>query len=132
VTILGGGAIGWSSKLQTFVTLSTTEAEYVAAVEAGKEILWMRNLMHEMGYTVKVSSPLMIDNLSALSVTKNPEHHGRMKQLDLRFFWLRDQVENGVIVTHHIPGTAQVADILTKALPLAKVKFCREMMGIAP
>lgn len=70
--MLGGGAIGWSSKLQTFVTLSTTEAEYVCAVEAGKEILWMRNLMDEMGYTVKVASPLMIDNMSALSVTKNP------------------------------------------------------------
>lgn len=130
VTVLGGGAIGWCSKLQIFVTLSTTEAEYVCSVEAGKEIIWMRNLMHEMGYTVKSSSPLMIDNMSAVCVTRNPEHHGRMKQLDLRFFWLREQVENGIIATYHITGTAQVADILTKALPLPKVKYCRDLMGI--
>jgi hypothetical protein len=105
VTVLGGGAVGWCSKLQTFVTLSTTEAEFVSAVGAGKEIIWMQNIMHEMSYTVKGSSPLMIDNDSAVCVTKDPEHHDCMKQLDLCLFWLRKKVESGVISTHYIPGT---------------------------
>jgi hypothetical protein len=130
VTVLAGGAIGWSSKLQPFVTLSTTEAEYVAAVEAGKEILWMRNLMQEMQFPVTVASPLRIDNQSALSVTKNPEHHGRMKQLDLRYFWLRDTVEQKIIAPDFIPGAEQVADSLTKALPIPKIEFCRKEMGL--
>ena len=43
--IIGGGAVSWSSRLQPVVSLSTTEAEYIAAVEAGKEIIWMRNLL---------------------------------------------------------------------------------------
>ena len=130
LTPIGGGAIGWSSKLQSVVALSTTEAEYIAAVEAGKEILWMRNILDEMGYTCTAPSPMLIDNQSAVSVTKNPEHHGRMKHLDLSFYWLRDAVDEQKLVPQHIPGTEQVADILTKPLPLPKVKFCRQGMGI--
>ena len=89
VTCIGGCAVGWRSWLQPIVTLSTTEA--------GKEIKWMRNILQEFGYPVKQPSTLFIDNQSALTVSKNPEHHGRMKHLDLRYFWLRDEVESGTI-----------------------------------
>jgi len=47
---IGTGAVSWSSKLQSIVALSTTEAEFVAAVEAGKEIVWMQHLLQELGY----------------------------------------------------------------------------------
>ena len=130
-TIMAGGAIGWSSKLQPVATLSTCEAEYIQAVEAGKEIKWMRYLLGELGYKFSAPSPLLIDNAGAVSVTKNPEHHGRMKHLDLRFFWLREAVETGVITTIDIPGTEQPADIFTKPLPLAKIEFCRTQMGLS-
>ena len=62
VTLVCGGAVGWSSKRQPFVTLSSTEAEYVAAVEAGKEIMWMRNILTEFGYPPAFASGLFIDN----------------------------------------------------------------------
>jgi hypothetical protein len=94
VTLMAGGAIGWSSKLQGIIALSTTEAEFIAAVEAGKEIAWMRNILCEFGYTIDIPSTLQIDNQSAISVSKNPEHHGRMKHLDLRFYWLQDAVND--------------------------------------
>jgi len=48
VVKMGTGAVSWSSKLQNIVALSTTEAEYMAAVQAGKEIKWMHNLMHRL------------------------------------------------------------------------------------
>jgi hypothetical protein len=78
VTIIAGGAVGWYSKLQTIVALSSTEAEYMAAVEAGKEIAWMRNILSEFGYGVQEPSTLKMDNQSAITVSKNPEHHGRI------------------------------------------------------
>ena len=80
---VGSGVVAWSSKLQPVVTLSTTEAEYVAGVAAGKEICWMQQLFQELGYSTPAPSTLFIDNQSAIAVAKNPEHHGRMKHLDL-------------------------------------------------
>ena len=130
LTTMGGGAIGWSSKLQTVVALSSTEAEFMAAVEAGKEIMWMRNILGEFGFMVHGASPLGIDNQSAISVSKNPEHFGRMKHLDLRFFWLRDAVESGIMAPYHVPGVEQPADALTKSLPLPAVRLTREWMGL--
>ena len=100
VVKVGTGPIAWSSKLQGLVTLSTTEAEFVAAVTAGQQIIWLRNLLSEFGYKFDGPSTLYMDNLSAISVAKNPEHHGWMKHLDLRFFWLREAVSEGEMLLH--------------------------------
>jgi hypothetical protein len=128
--MMGSGAVSWSSKLQTIIALSTTEAEYVAAVEAGKEIVWLRNLLSELGYKFAGPSTLKMDNQSAISVAKNPEHHGRMKHLDLRFYWLRGAVERGLIKPEFISTVDMPADLLTKPLPAPKVKQFRKMMGL--
>jgi hypothetical protein len=127
---VGTGAISWSSKLQSVVTLSSTEAEYIAAVEAGKEMIWTHNILSEFGYKVDEASIMKMDNQSAISVTKNPEHHGHMKHLDLCFYWLRDTVESGLISPSYISTSEMVADIFTKPLPMAKLNFCRRMMGL--
>src|SRR3979490_236413 len=130
VTGVGGGAVDWRSWLQPFVTLSTTEAEFVAAVEAGKAIKWTQNILQEFGYLVNRPSTLLIDNQSALTVAKNPEHHGRMKHLDLKYFWLRDQVEYGFISPVYIPTSDQVADIFMKALPRVTIEKFRLLLGL--
>ena len=127
---MGTGAISWSSKLQTITTLSTTEAEYVSAVSAGQEIIWLRNLLSEFGYEFSSASTLFVDNMSAISVANNPEHHGRMKHLDLRFYWLRDMVEMGLIKVQHIRTAQMPADLLTKPLGRLKVQEMRHMLGL--
>jgi len=127
---IGTGAVSWSSKLQPTVSLSTTEAEYVAAVHAGKEVVWLRHLLGELGYDMTAPSVLLIDNQSAITVSKNPEHHGRMKHLDLKYFWLRDQVESGILTPLYIPTAEMAADVLTKPLERFKVDECRRMMGL--
>ena len=127
---IGSRVISWSSKLQGLVAQSTTEAEFIAAVDAGREIMWMRNLLTELGYSLSEPSILRVDNQSAVAVSKNPEHHGRMKHLDLRFFWLRDQVEAGVIAPAYVATADNAADILTKAIPPEKVKICCRLMGL--
>ena len=131
VVKMGTGAISWRSKLQDVVTLSTTEAEYIAAVHAGQELLWLHNLLGELGYTFSSPHTLYIDNQSAISVSHNPEHHGRMKHLDLKFFWLRDEVtQKKSISTVHCPTNFMPADILTKPLPLAKIQVALKMLGL--
>ena len=130
VTIVSGGAVGWSSKRQAFVTLSSTEAEYVAAVEGGKEIMWMRNILTEFGYPPSLASTLHIDNKSGINVAKNPEHHGRMKHLDLRFYWLREAVADGIINPVYVPTDKQLADIFTKAVQPITVNFAVPLLGL--
>ena len=127
---IGGGAVSWSSRLQSLVAQSTTEAEYIAAVDAGREAIWMRNLLSEIGYTLTGPTVLHMDNQSAISVAKNPEHHGRMKHLDLRFFWLRDQVKAKLLVPKFVGTESMPADILTKPLDVARVERCRRSMGL--
>jgi hypothetical protein len=82
---VGSEAISWGNKLQPIVTLSTTEAEYMSAVAAGKELCWLQNLLLELGYKPFTLSKLFMDNQSSLTVAKNPEHHGHMKHLDLSY-----------------------------------------------
>jgi hypothetical protein len=58
------------------------------------------------------------------------EHHGRMKHLDLAYYWLRDEVAKGYIALEYTPTQEQIADIFTKALPCPTVEKLRSMMGI--
>ena len=127
---IGSGAVSWCSKLQSIVALSTTQAEYIAAVSAGKEIRWMRNLLHEMGFSPPAPSVLRIDNQSAISVVKHPEHHGRMKQLDLSWYWLRDVLHKELITPTFMSTADQPADILTKSLAKPIVELFCGMMGL--
>src|SRR6201992_3423355 len=129
---MGSGAISWSSKLQSIVTLSTTEAEYISSVTTGQEILWLRNLFTELGYPPQKTSTLNIDNQSALNVAKNPEHHGRMKHLDLRYYWLRDVVEHGTITLKYCPTEDMPADLLTKPLDKTRNLELSEKLGLQP
>ena len=86
VVKMGTGAISWSSKLQSILTLLITEAEYISAVLTGQEIPWLRNILKEIGFEVKGASTLFLDNQSAIAVSRNPEHYEHMKHLDLRFY----------------------------------------------
>ena len=76
----------------------------------------MHNLLGEFEYDLADLSVLHMDNQSGIAVAKNPEHHGRMKHLDLRFYWLRDSVEAGTLTPSFVGTESMPADILMKAL----------------
>ena len=102
----------------------------MASTSAGQGILWLHNLFHELGYPLSSASPLLIDSRSALSVARNPEHHGRMKHLDLHFYWFRDEVDKGNISVTHVRTDVMPADIMTKALGRVKVLEMVDMLGL--
>ena len=128
--LMCGAAISWQSKLQPVVAKSTTEAEFVAASTTGNEIMWVRNVLKELGFEVTCTSSLFIDNQSSVQVAKNPEHHGRMKHLDLAFYWLRDMVEKKTILPIHISTQDNPADLLIKALKPIKFEGFRDDCGL--
>eukprot|EP00253_Pinus_taeda_P031863 PITA_31863 len=74
---LGSGAVSWRSRKQSVPADSTTEAEYVEAAEATKEIVWLRKILEDLQVKQVQSTPLMIDNTSAINFAKNPKFHDR-------------------------------------------------------
>jgi hypothetical protein len=132
VYTVGGGAITWMSKKQSVVALSSTDAEYVALSEAGREACWLRSLYHELGYDQMQATEIRCDNNGAITMACNPQFHKRAKHIDIRHHWIRDQVQEGAIDVQGCRDPDQTADILTKALARPKHKKHCDEMGLAP
>ena len=114
------GAITWMSKKQTTIALSTTEAEYMALSEAAREVIWLCHLYGELGIIQSCPILLLGDNNGSNSMTKNPQFHKRTKHIDLRWHWVRDLVNNGLINVVDCRDPQQTVDIMTKSLPRPK------------
>ncbi|KAE8721174.1 hypothetical protein F3Y22_tig00016637pilonHSYRG00095 [Hibiscus syriacus] len=112
VFFMGDTAFTWLSKKQPIVTLSTCEAEYVAAS-------WC--VCHAICH---------IDNKSAIELAKNPVNHERSKHIDVRFHFIRDHVKEGSVELVHVASQDQVADIFTKPLPKVLLDKCKKMIGM--
>eukprot|EP00253_Pinus_taeda_P021520 PITA_21520 len=82
---LGSGAVSWRSHKQSVLAHSTTEAEYVAVAEATKEIVWLRKILEYLQVKQVQSTPLMIDNTSAINLAKDPKFHDRMKHINTKY-----------------------------------------------
>jgi len=82
---LGSGAVSWRSRKQSIPTDSTTKVEYVAAVEATKEIVWLKKILEDLQVKQVQSTPLMIDNTLAIKLAKNPKFHDRTKHINTKY-----------------------------------------------
>lgn len=125
-----GGAVAWQSRLQKCVALSTTEAEYVAATEACKELLWMKRFVQELGY-FQERYVLLCDSQSAIHLAKNPTSHGKSKHIDARYHWIRDVLVDKELELEKVHTDDNGADMLTKALPVGKHIACCSFAGLA-
>jgi hypothetical protein len=119
---LGRSLVSWSSKKQTLVALSTTEAEYVAAGQCCAQLLWMRQTLRDFSYNLS-KVPLLCDNESAIRLADNSVEHSRTKHIDIRHHFLRDHQQKGDINVYHISTENQLPDIFTKLLD--EKRFCR-------
>jgi hypothetical protein len=127
--IINEGPVTWASHRQKTVALSTTEAEYMAACDASKEILWIKQFLSDIGEPID-SIILSIDNQSAIKLIKNPVFHNRSKHIDIKYKFIRDNVETGNIVIEYCPSEFQLADILTKSLPVNRFDFiCNKILN---
>jgi len=127
---LWGGAISWQSKKQPSVSLATGDAEYVALAQAARELMWLRSKTSELGFASNTAITLYGDNQASIAIARNPLGHTRAKQIDIRYHYLRELVERGVISFEYITTNSVLADGLTN--PLAPVAFTRflAMLGL--
>jgi hypothetical protein len=128
--LLHGGPVGWSSRRQSCVALSTTESEYVAACEAAREGVWLQRLLRDINMVSERPLELQCDNQSAIQLIKNPVFHQRTKHIDVRYHFIRELQEKGDINVTYVPTEKQLADPLTKPLPNPRFSLLRELTGI--
>jgi len=117
------------SKKQASISLSTAEAEYITVGNYCTQLLWMKTLLGDCGFS---QDTLIIncDNTSAINISKNPVQHFQTKHIDIRHHFLRDLVESEVVSLSFIPTENQLADILTKPLDGSKFESLRKAIGV--
>jgi hypothetical protein len=129
---IGDGVVSWSSKKQPIITLSSTEAEYVALTHSSKDIIWSHKLLTEFSpiFSLKLPTTLYCDNQGAIRLSKDSTFHGRTKHIDVHFHFIRQSVSQGHISLTYCPTDDMIADTFTK--PLARFKFekFRALLGV--
>jgi hypothetical protein len=128
VFMLGTGAVSWSSKKQPIVTLSTTEAEYVAAAACACQCIWMRAVLEHLQVKQNEGTVILCDNSSSIKLSKNPVMHGRCKHIDVRFHFLRDLAKDNVVELKFCKSEDQIADLMTKPLKLEAFSKLRRLL----
>jgi len=129
---LCGAAISWKSSKQTSTALSTVEAEYIAASDCAREIIWTRKLLKDLKISDSKIPPftLKMDNNGAMQLAKNNQIAQRTKHIDIRYHFLRECVKNKEISIERCPSNKMTADALTKAIPTVRFTECRAEMGM--
>jgi len=117
VVMMAGGPVSWSSRRQDVVALSTTEAEYIAAVHAGQTANWLSEFMDEIYLPIEHPIIIRMDSKGGEGLAKRSANFSRVRHLLVRYHWLRDAIRKKELDIIHIPGTSNPADIFTKALP---------------
>ncbi|KAH9679155.1 hypothetical protein KPL71_026007 [Citrus sinensis] len=126
---LSGCTINWKASLQSVVALSTTESEYTAAAEAFKEAIWLKGMVTELGFEQKQVA-VHCDSHSVICLSKNQVHHEKTKHIDIKLHFVRLEVSKGVVKLLKIHTDDNFTDMLTKAVPAAKLEFCMNSAGI--
>lgn len=111
-----GVPICWKSKAQQSVTLSSTEAEWVALSEAIKEVIFLINLLGSMRIIVQLPVIVRVDNVGAIFMSENLTTTSRTKHIDIRLKYVHEYVEDGVIKIIFVKSEDNDSDLLTKNL----------------
>jgi len=126
--------VSWRSILQSTVALSTTEAEYMAMIEAIKEAIWLQGLLDDLGIEHDLLK-INCDSMGAIYLAKNQVYHARTKHIDVRFIDVRfhfvreilDEGDNELLKIHIKENPA---DMLTKVVSGVKFTHCKESLHI--
>jgi len=152
-----GGPISWRSRLQNSTSLSTTEAEFQAASDAGCENIWLRRLLSEYNelaatringllvpkdfeapkmtqqfFDTEVPTMFHEDNVGCIKCSEDPVLHGRMKHIDIKYHKIKEFVADKTAKLIYVSTHRQIADLLTKSLTKATFQRLRDCMVIDP
>ena len=128
--LYGKYSFTWSSKKQPIVTLSSCEAEYVAAASCVTQAIWLRNLLKKVHLQQDESIEIFTDNKSTLALGKNLIFHDRSKHINIKYHFVRDCVDKKLVELKFVKSQDQIADIFTKPLKVDIFLKLRHLLGV--
>nr|GEW84077.1 retrovirus-related Pol polyprotein from transposon TNT 1-94 [Tanacetum cinerariifolium] len=131
---LGEKLVSWSSEKQDCMALSTAKAKYLSLSACCAQVLWMRTQLTDYGFHFN-RIPIYCDSKSAIAISCNPVQHSRTKHIAVRYHFIKEHVEKGMIELYFVKTDYQLADIFTKALPTDRFNYlvCRlDMRSLSP
>lgn len=121
--------VSWLSEKQSCICLSTAEVEYVAAGGCCQQIVWMKQMLEEYGMGQK-EIVLYCENVSAINIAKNHVQHSWTKHIDIKYRFIRELVEQKLIILEHVLIDTQQVDIFTKPLAFAPLEVLHLNLGL--
>ena len=114
VLFLGGALVSWVSRRHHIRVLSSMESEYIEASDAAKEVIWARQLLHELGYTQHEPTTIYEDNTACINFCKIGRISERTKHIDIKKYYLKEKQKQKLIEMIHVKTDRQLADMMTK------------------
>jgi hypothetical protein len=127
---LGPAMTSWKSRKQSSIALSTTEVEYIAACSPSCEAIWLRKLLTGLFDLEMETTVILCDNQSCIKMTENPVFHDKSKHIKIRYHYIRDMVQRGVVKLQYVGTDDLVANVLTKPLSRVKFEYFRDKLGV--
>ena len=127
---LGSSLISWSAKKQPTVARSSTEAEYRSLANIAADISWICKLLVDVGLQLPCPPKIWCDNISAISLAKNPIFHARTKHVEIDYHYIREKVLSKAVSVHFISTQAQIANICTKSLSKTRFHLLRDKLSL--
>nr|GEV55846.1 retrovirus-related Pol polyprotein from transposon TNT 1-94 [Tanacetum cinerariifolium] len=123
IQFLGGDKlVSWSSKKRDCASMSSAEAEYVSLSACCAQVLWLRTQLTDYGFHFD-KIPMYCDSKAAIAISCNPVQHFCTKHINVRYHFIKEQVEKGIVELFFIRTEYQLADQFTKALPEDRFKY---------
>jgi hypothetical protein len=119
-----GGTVSWACRKQNCVSLSSTEAEYIALAETCQEVIWLRNLCKEFEIDCQTTT-VHVDNQSCVKMCENRKFSNRTKHVDTKYHFTADLKSKEVVDFKYCPTEENIADMLTKPLKNIRLKYLR-------
>ena len=117
-----GATVAWTSRKQSMITLSSTEAKYIALAEALQEAVWIRRLLADLDQNISGPTVIFEDNQNCIRLLKNDKSSSRTKHIDIKYHFVRDLYRSGDTDVKNCPSEQMTANLLTKPLEAVKTR----------
>ncbi|CAI7844340.1 unnamed protein product [Closterium sp. NIES-54] len=94
-----------------------------------QEGVWLRRLLREFDIPIQGPTTIRTDSQSAIDLANNDNWHGRTRHMDVKYHWVREQLEKNTFEFEHVPSEEQAADFLTKVLPKSNFEHCKSLVA---